>query len=397
MLETDESGLVRWVVSETAAQGRGTDRLGLDRAETVQTFRVFVEQFGVSTEERERGMVGFGVRKVLHVLRFPIEAAAGRVAEFAMGRWENKYRSYGLRLTNPSTFLAPAAGESVAAGQLAELADRPILMFVHGTFSQCHTGFHGIAEDQELLRELHQRYQDRVLVFDHPTVHVDPADNARWLLERLPADRPLTLDLVTHSRGGLVARQLGRHDVAAGAGRPAPSVRTLIHVATPNAGTVLADKQRLGDLLNVFTNLLSLFPDELVSSSLEVILEVVKHCATGALGGLDGLAAMDPASPSLRNLNSAAVPDTGQVRAMTSDFRPAEGAGPAIRALDVLVDRLFGASNDLVVPTEGVHRAGSYVVTDPLVIPSESAVAHSHFFRNEQVRRQLAQWLPPGN
>ncbi|WP_327361035.1 esterase/lipase family protein [Streptomyces sp. NBC_01296] len=390
VLETDATGLVRWVVSETAAQGQGTDR-----ADAVQTFRISVAEFDVGTTiEQNRGWTGFGVRKVIHLLRFPIERAAGRVAEFAMGRWENQHRPYGLRLTSPGNFLDPTAGEPVTAGRLAELADRPFLLFVHGIFSRCHTGFHGIGEDLDLLGELHRRYQDRVLVFDHPTVHVDPADNVRWLLSQLPADRTLTLDLVTHSRGGLVARQLGQPTFARDGGPPVPAIRTLIHVATPNSGTVLADRKRLGDLLDVCTNLLSLFPDEVVSSSLEVILEVVKHCATGVLHGLGGVAAMDPASPTLKELNSAAVPKGGRVHAMTSDFKPAEEAGVAIRALNVLVDSLFGTKNDLVVPTEGVHRAGSYVVTDPLVIPSTSAVAHTHFFRKAQVRRQLARWLP---
>lgn len=58
------------------------------------------------------------------------------------------------------------------------------------------------------------------------------------------------------------------------------------------------------------------------------------------------------------------------------------------------MDRLFGVGNDLVVPTEGVHHAGSYVVPDPLVIPSAGAVAHSGFFRDPQVRAALSEWLP---
>ncbi|MFF4444120.1 esterase/lipase family protein [Streptomyces sp. NPDC001502] len=389
VLEVDATGVVRWVVSDTAAGGGGTDRAG-----AVQTFRVSMEQFGLPGGAQDRGLAGFGVRKVLHVLRFPIQRVAGRVAEFAVGRWEERFRPYGLRLTGPESFLTPTAGETVSADRLAELADRPFLVFVHGTFSRCHSGFHGIAADRQLLQDLHERYRDRVLVFDHPTVHLEPADNARWLLEHLPADRPLTLDLVAHSRGGLVARQLGSEALARDARRPAPCVRTLIHVATPNAGTVLADRQRLGRLLDAFTNLLCLLPDEMVSSTLEVVLEVVKHCAAGALGGLDGLAAMDPASSALGELNEAAVPAAGTVRAITSDFGPADGAGLAIRALNRLTDHLFGTGNDLVVPTEGVHRAGAYVVSDPLVIPSGSGVAHTDFFRDAEVRIRLAQWLP---
>lgn len=396
LLEADATGVVRWLFPEAAVRGDRTDR-----AAGAQTFRVPMEQFALPAggPAADRGILGFGVGKVLHLLRFPIERAAGLAADFAVSRWEKKHRPYGLRLTTPQTFLAAGeqaadgAGMQVSAGRLAELADRPFLLFVHGTFSRCRTGFRGIADDEPLLHDLHRRYDGRVLVFDHPTVHLDPVDNARWLLEHLPADRRLTLDIVTHSRGGLVARHLSR-DGLAGAGRPAPSVRTLVHVATPNAGTALAEKQRLSDLLGVFTNLLGLFPEEVVSTTLEVVLEVVKHGATGVLGGLDGLAAMDPASEGLGVLNASAVPTEGSVRAVTSDFEPARDAALAMRALDGLVDRLFGVGNDLVVPTEGVHRAGSYVVPDPIVVPSASAVVHSGFFRHAQVRASLSEWLP---
>jgi hypothetical protein len=63
---------------------------------------------------------------------------------------------------------------------------------VHGTFSRGRSAFGGIAADTELLVELDRRYEGRVLVFDHPTLHVSPEANVRWLLERLPEDRPMT-------------------------------------------------------------------------------------------------------------------------------------------------------------------------------------------------------------
>ncbi|WP_405477731.1 esterase/lipase family protein [Streptomyces canus] len=396
LLEADATGVVRWVFPGAAVRGGRTDR-----AAGAQTFRVPMEQFALPAggPAADRGIVAFGVGKALHLLRFPIERAAGLAADFAVSRWEKRHRPYRLRLTTPQTFLAAGeqadngasegSGGQVSMGRLAELADQPFLLFVHGTFSRCRTGFRGIVDDEPLLHDLHRRYDGRVLAFDHPTVHLDPVDNARWLLEHLPADRRLTLDIVTHSRGGLVARHLSG-DGLAGAGRPAPSVRMLVHVATPNAGTALAEKQRLSDLLGVFTNVLGLFPEELVSTTLEVVLEVVKHGATGVLGGLDGLAAMDPASEALSELNASTVPTEGSVRAVTSDFEPARDAA----LLDGLVDRLFGVGNDLVVPTEGVHRAGSYVVPHPLVVPSASAVAHSGFFRDAQVRVGLSEWLP---
>lgn len=388
LLEVDETGVVRWHVSEVAATGGGTDRAG-----AVQTFRVPVEQVDVSDELGERGVLGFGVRKVLHLIRFPVQSAAALIGELAVAWWERSRRPYGLALSTPDTFGEPISGDGVVTGRLAELADKPFLLLVHGTFSRGRSAFHGLAQDTDLLGELHHRYDGRVLVFDHPTLHVDPEANARWLLDRLPDDRPLTFDVVTHSRGGLVARQFLAEPLARAAHRPTPVVRTLVHVATPNAGTTLASADRLESLLNTFTNVLSLFPDETVMVGVEGVLEVVKQIATGVLGGLDGLAAMDPGGPWLRALNQMPAAPGTTVHAITSDFEPGKSS-LAVKALNLLADPLFGAANDLVVPTEGVYQAGAYVVKEPFVVPGANAVAHTTFFRDAEVRTQLARWLP---
>src|SRR5690349_15436610 len=60
-----------------------------------------------------------------------------------------------------------------------------VLMFVHGTFSSSHAGFGALPA--ATMAELHRRYDGRVIAFDHPTVGVDPALNAQWLLGQLPA------------------------------------------------------------------------------------------------------------------------------------------------------------------------------------------------------------------
>jgi hypothetical protein len=66
-----------------------------------------------------------------------------------------------------------------------------------------------------------------------------------------------------------------------------------------------------------------------------------------------------------------------------------------VRALDLLVDPFFGAGNDTVVPTAGVHRgAGGYTVADPVIVPTASAVPHTRYFADADVRAALAGWLP---
>lgn len=389
VLEIDDTGTARWHLSVTAASGVGTDRAG-----PVQTFRLPVEALDIpGTPAAERGILGFGLRKVLHVVRFPVETLAARGGELAVGWWESRHRPYGLDLVTPETVRSPLSRDPVSPARLDQLADKPFLLFVHGTFSRGRSAFDGLAVDTTGFDELCRRYDGRVLVFDHPTLHVDPDANIVWLLDRLPDRIPLIFDVVCHSRGGLVARQLSSTVLADGARRPVPVVRTLVHVATPNAGTVLASPQRWGTLLDVFTNLLALFPDSPGGLALEGVLEVVKQVATGVFGGLDGLAAMDPAGGYLRGLNQAAVRGDA-VYAVTSNFEPGGSASLAVRALDLMADPVFGSDNDLVVPTDGVFRAGGYAASEPVVVPLASRISHSGYFADADVRRTIASWLP---
>jgi hypothetical protein len=384
LLEIDDTGVLRWHFAVEAEAGGG-----VDRAEDTQTFRVPIGQFDVDSGG-ERGILSYGVRKVLHLVRFPVERAAGAAATAGVGWWERRHRAYGLHRASAAYFAG--AADPVPDGWFAAAAGQPVLLLVHGTFSVGRSAFAGLGADRELLGRWAQRYGDRIAVFDHPSLHVDPAENVRTLLSMLPADGEIVVDIVAHSRGGLVARQLGAKELAAAGGRPAPVIRRLVHVATPNAGTVLASKKRLGDLLDVFTNVVSLFTDEGSGTVVAAVLEVVKQVAVGALGGLGGLAAMDPDGAYLQAIDSLPAGPAG-VHAMTSNYHAA-GASVPVRVLDVLTDALFGAPNDLVVPTEGVYSAGTYLIDKPFDLSGRSpAVAHTGFFREPEVRRQLDRWL----
>jgi hypothetical protein len=160
-------------------------------------------------------------------------------------------------------------------------------------------------------------------------------------------------------------------------------------VATPNAGTVLADPERWGTLLDTMTNLAVLLPDDLASVPLTAVLQTVKQVGTGVLDGLDGLAAMAPGSEFLDGLGSA----PGTAFAVASDYTP-ESAPLPLRALDALVDPFFGEGNDLVVPTRGVSRAAGLTIGDVLAVRRTPAVSHVSYFGEPTVRERIADWLP---
>src|SRR5262249_20938781 len=137
-----------------------------------------------------------------------------------------------------------------------------------------------------------------------------------------------------------------------------------------------ASSDRLGDLLDTFTNLFALVPDGAGGVALSAVLEVGKQGAGGALSGLTGLASMGPSCASLARLNAKQW-TTPAVNAITSDYQPEAGASLARCTLNAVVDALFSAAgNDLVVPTLGMAAAGTFAVADPYAVTSPT-VTHS--------------------
>jgi pimeloyl-ACP methyl ester carboxylesterase len=342
------------------------------------------------------GAVG---KKILKVLAFKlIDAAAGAAAQLFASRWENDRRTHRLR---------GFAGDSYGRGDVGDLTDDeiralaggPALMFVHGTMSVTHGAFHRLPKDA--VAALHEAYSGRVFAFDHPTVSVTPTENARWLGTRL-RDANLTVDVLAHSRGGLVARVLAEQPAAAGITPNELTVRNLVMVATPNAGTALAHKKHLGELVDTWTNLLELVPDNAVTDVLAIVVSVVKQLAVGALGGLDGLMSMNPDGDYLKGfLNGPGAPgfdgSGGKYVAVAADFEPAVGSSLGRFARDRVTDAVFeGAPNDLVVPRDGVFGANGsprFPIENPVQIGAADAIDHSSYWVSDPALKLFAEAL----
>ena len=240
-------------------------------------------------------------------------------------------------------------------------------------------------------------YGGRMVALEHPSMSVSPVDNIAWLSERLGDGPPLDLDVLTHSRGGLVGR------VLAGQGGPVPGVQvgTLVYGATPNHGTPLADPAHVGEFLDRYTSLLNLFPDgppEVVAAVLEALLTAVKATIVGGIATLPGISAMDPNSEWLGDL--APAPDSTVVqRGIAADFEPTGALAVSFkhRAKDAIVDRVMGpVPNDLVVPTIGVSGTDAdpdAIVADPLTFGVDDGVHHSSIFAQRRTHAALRDWL----
>jgi pimeloyl-ACP methyl ester carboxylesterase len=348
----------------------------------------------VPGEPEGRGLASAAVRKVLEVVAFPlIEEGISLLSDRYVPLWEGKRQPYGIRSFTPDDYAVP--GGRVVDG--AELAKGRALLMVHGTFSRAHAAFGAL--DKSAVERLHRKYEGRVFGFDHFTLSHDPRQNVDWLLAQLPDSATLDVDIICHSRGGLVSRVLAERT---GELSRTVHVGKVLFVGSPNAGTQLADPEYVGKFIDTYTNLLALVPTNGVTDVLEGILTAAKVIAVGMAKGLRGLQSMHPSGAFTRALNArvadgAAVGDA-QYFALASDFSP-RSAHPALSALlaNRVMDGVFKqAKNDLVVPTDSVfaeNGAPRFPITQAKVFSGGDALAHTEFFASDKVREQLLNWL----
>src|SRR5579884_576852 len=133
-------------------------------------------------------------------------------------------------------------------------ADGNILLFVHGTFSNSDHLFSEInaaPNGSQFLNRALSSY-NHVLAFDHPTLSVSPVVNAVDLRAAV-GDSKANIDIVCHSRGGLVSRWwMEKLDPCSA------RVRRAVFVGSPLTGTSLASPARLRAGLKLMSTYASL-------------------------------------------------------------------------------------------------------------------------------------------
>lgn len=394
VLAVDEGGVATW---NFPVDGAGSP-LPTARGDG-GTVRFVVPAHEVPTPDAAgaggRGLLGAVGRKVLELLTIPIaRQVIPPVALAAARRWEEHARSTRVRTFDVATRRADIV-TTLDGDAWRSLARGRSLWLVHGTFSTALGGFGGIGD--AALTQLHRVYDGRVVAFDHFTLGVDPTDNVTALADLVPDGLTFEADVVGHSRGGLLARVL-----AGEAGSDSPlRVRRIVHVATPNHGTALADPKYLTTMLDRVTTLLNLAPDgpvDAVATALSVVLVAVKVIAAYGIPALPGLACMDPAGPFLAGLNATDGSEAVQ-HAVAAEFEPTHSVRRLVRHRvgDLVLDRVFGsAANDLVVPRDGVYQGpGVFTVADErrLVLAADRGVDHSSYFAQADVMAAITRWL----
>jgi hypothetical protein len=305
-----------------------------------------------------------------------------------------------------------------------------ILLFVHGTFSST-VGSYGMLtatpEGKTFLKAAGRSY-DAIVGFDHRTLSRDPLENATDLQSRLKAQHlsfTPSVDIVSYSRGALVARSLIEYLL------PSSSwpmdIGKVVFVAGTNAGTLLAEPVNWRHLLDLYTNLAAdtmqsierlagttrahQMRNDMVTGIGPFLRCLVLFSPKDRLlpGLVPGLAALEPDGPFIKGINGIqpGQPSPGTPwYVISSDFeagladgtgQPGEQPGLALKLADDLADRLMGTKNDLVVDTASMASvdlpSGGGFIQDDFSFGTNDVVHHLNYFIQPAACDALRTWL----
>ena len=284
------------------------------------------------------------------------------------------------KLTPQCDFARPELGvRELVKGSWQNPGVKPIskgrlLLFIHGTFSKNEMFLEELGKSDEgklLLKKIqNKKNYDQVLGFDHSTLTLSPVLNAMDLAN-IFQDSKADVDVICHSRGGLVTRWwLETYSHGQGTTRA-------VMVGSPLAGTSLAAAPRLRAAVNLLTNVARVlekgaalastsFPFFTVITGLLKVLGSIGSIVgktpvfDAAVALIPGLAsqAMVSNNEELNRLNrtGTASPHYFAVR---SDFQPTDPGWEfwkyftqvGDRVKDWAADLVFEKPNDLVVDT----------------------------------------------
>lgn len=286
------------------------------------------------------------------------------------------------------------------AGELAAARGRKVLLLVHGVFSSIEGGFADLTGEAG-MRQLLDRYDGLVFGYDHWTIAKTPQQNALDLLARIPADAGWELDIVSHSRGGLVVRSLlseAADDAVLAAvarqrrGRIA-GVGKVMFVAAANQGSPLAAQDELRQFLNVAAMLASFSG----GMALDVVIGLAR--AVVSLGfERPSVRALATGSALVNSLNhGATLLDDVDAWYARANFDYGESA---LERTGALINRLLMAAtdNDLVVPYDSVLLPNAPADADRVLnfgTPErkQSEIWHTEFFRQPAMQQFLLRHL----
>jgi pimeloyl-ACP methyl ester carboxylesterase len=318
--------------------------------------------------------------------------------------------------------LTPNGGFRLQDGDVAGPFSGRTLLFVHGTFSNATNmlgeftaaGAPGVPL---LTRALQGRHKyDRVLFFEHPTLSVSPVINALEL-GRVMAGSTGQIDVVAHSRGGLVVRWWLEAFGASLRGNSAAEVRAVL-VGSPLHGTSLAAPDKMQHAMSLLSNVGTFAEKTLglvgltnpflwvAGKLIEVIVSVAGALArtplvdalTALVPGLAGQSAVDN-NHEINRLRIGPAAVDPSYYAVLANF---ETRNPgwrfwrnfrSDRAKDLAADVVFPGENDLVVDTWSMTDLGVprlKLAGATCDFGTSETVWHCNYFREDKTIKYLA-------
>lgn len=384
-----------------------------------------------ATRGATRGRLGDVLLSAVEVVTGLLLEPASRITAAKIAARVDDQVDAGLYALSAHSFAAPLKGSGKPLAKLPPAAgpDEPLLVLLHGTFSNTHGTFGKLWQHHpQKVRELFARHGDRVYGFDHPTLMASPIDNALMLARALPDGA--RVHLLTHSRGGLVAEVLARvcgkpeldekslapfktpahrnqlkalRELAAEVQGRNIRVARVVRVACPARGTLLASK-RLDAYVSVLKWSLELAAIPVAPTLIDFIGEVASQRCDPTL--MPGLECMMPESPLVQWLHASegsdAGPVPGQLRVVAGDI---QGDSITSWVKTLLADAFYWTDNDLVVQTRSMYGgaprspAGGHAAAT-FVLERGGKVTHFSYFSEprsaEAICNALVQDAPAG-
>jgi hypothetical protein len=382
----------------------------------------------------ERGLFGGFILKTLKVLGIDLAGETALAIARKFEETQEPPRRRGLGLFRARMVTGGFGLDDLPAGPVG----KRVLVFIHGTTSSTWGSFGELWSTQrsDTLKALRSIYGENVFGFDHRSMTVGPIENALELASALQAllDKDAEIDLVSHSRGGLVGELLCRMNVS-GKGEPFTAeergwiadgswlengknlepkeieagkatladwakqldalggtlaalaargirVRRFARVACPALGTTLVSL-RLDRFAQILVNVGNLAPStsplgQTVAALGDFLAALLREKTKPHL--VPGIAAMLPDSGLIRVVNNPQRTVDSQLSVIAGDLQ----AGSIWqRLLTLVADRFYAGEHDLVVNTGSMYGGAPRAGRSLLFHDVGSDVNHFNYFKND--------------
>lgn len=365
-------------------------------------------------ENQSRGMIG-GALKLLGLKK--VKNFVGEKLATAIAQKIEKNNQNELLICDKDFKL-----DKIFDKTTAKAGEGNYLLLIHGTASNTRGSFEGLATQNggKTFEALYNQYPNRIISYEHKTLTQSPITNVIDLVSKLPDD--ITLDMMSHSRGGLVGELIARLGCAEidkcftareieilskneeaksllkeieslhkAINKKQIKVNRFVRVACPAAGTILLS-QRMDTMLNVMFNMMGRVGGEVmgtISDGLEALVTAIVN-EKNDFDTLPGIECMRPTSNFIKALNHIETNIKSELIVIAGD---AQGEGFWKNIKIFLLDLFYQENNDIVVNTESMSRGTNRIGGHKLFFEQRSDVDHFHYFMNPTSQKIIMEAL----